>query len=678
MTDKPHRLTGPFFATFRGFQPAWLSADLIAGLTLAAIAIPEQLATAHLASMPPETGFYAFAAGAIAFAVLGANRYLSVGADSTIAPIFVSGVTLAAGRAPLAETYAIVALIAGVTLVAAGILRAGWIADLLSVPVTVGFLSGIAVRIALGQVQFIFGTGPTGSFVLSPLVGVVRDFHTINPVAPVIALVVFAIAMLCERVSPKIPGALIGLVVSGAIVALLPAHGHLDGLVLPRSLPAFSIPHVGWDLFWTLVPTGLIVALVCMMQTAAVARAFPSDRSVPEDVGRDFGAVGAGSILAAFFGSFAVDASPPRTAIVHVSGGKSQLSSLVAVAAMVVLVAFLAGLAGYVTLPALGGILVFIAMRIFRFHTIVKIWRRGGYEVLLTLAAMLAVVLFPVERGMLAAIVLSLVYGLYVVARPPSTELSRITGTTIWWPPSDDEQTERVPGVLVFDPAGPITFTNAQFVTTCLRHLVANASPPVRLIVIDASKVIYLDYTGTRAVRRLFRDFIARGITVAIARLSDQRSQAAVRRSGIVRAIGRDRVFKSVEDAVVALGPEDARRSRLARAHDGLKRVTCARDVFGRDVEVRDRTHEVSPEVTDADTVLFQGPCNGGRRAPARGYVHQHDVGLDGNDQQAGYRCQPRAQIARVAVVVGEPVDVVLEGIDAAGRDDAGLSHRAA
>jgi MFS superfamily sulfate permease-like transporter len=292
-----------------------------------------------------------------------------------------------------------------------------------------------------------------------------------------------------------------------------------------------------------------------MMQTAAVARAFPADRTVPEDVGRDFGAVGVGSILAGFFGSFAVDASPPRTAIVHVSGGKSQLSSLLALAAMVVLVAFLGGLAAYVTLPALGGVLVFIALRIFRFHTILKIWRRGGYEVLLTISAMLAVVLFPVERGMLAAIVLSLVHGIYVVARPPSAELLRVQGTTIWWPPNDEERTERVPGVLVFDPAAPITFTNAQYVTETLRNLVSSATPPVRLVVIDASKVIYLDYTGTRAVRRLFRDFTERGIMVAIARLSEARSQAAVRRSGIIRAIGENHVFRSVQDAVVALGP---------------------------------------------------------------------------------------------------------------------------
>ncbi len=555
MTAKRRPRVGLFFATFRGFQPAWLGADALAGLTLAAIAIPEQLATAHLASMPPVTGFYAFAAGAIAFAVFGANRYLSVGADSTIAPIFVSGVALAAGRAPLAETYAIVALIAGATLLAAGILRAGWVADLLSVPVTVGFLAGIAIRIILGQVQFVFDTVPSSSFVLSPLVDLVRQAHTINPVAPVIALIVFAIAMICERLSPKIPGALIGLVVSGAIVALLPSHGHLSGLALPRSLPAFSVPHIAWDLFWSLVPTGLIVALVCMMQTAAVARAFPADRTVPEDVGRDFGAVGVGSILAGFFGSFAVDASPPRTAIVHVSGGKSQLSSLLALAAMVVLVAFLGGLAAYVTLPALGGVLVFIALRIFRFHTIVKIWRRGGYEVLLTISAMLAVVLFPVERGMLAAIVLSLVHGIYVVARPPSAELLRVQGTTIWWPPNDEERTERVPGVLVFDPAAPITFTNAQYVTGTLRNLVSSATPAVRLVVIDASKVIYLDYTGTRAVRRLFRDFTERGIMVAIARLSEARSQAAVRRSGIIRAIGENHVFRSVQDAVVTLGP---------------------------------------------------------------------------------------------------------------------------
>jgi len=561
VTAERRPLAGLFFATFRGYQPSWLTADLIAGLTLAAIAIPEQFATAHLVSVPPQYGLYAFAAGAIAFAIFGANRFMSVGADSTIAPIFVSGVALAAGTGPRLEMYATVALIAGVTLILVRVLRAGWIADLLSIPVTVGFLAGIGIRIVIGQLSSIFGTAPLGTSTLAPVLGMLHDFYQINPIAPIVALVVFAITTVCERISPKIPGALLGLIAGGVIVALLPAHGNLAGLELPRALPALGVPRVGLDLFFTLLPTGLIVALVCMLQTAVVARSFPSHRHQQEDVARDFGAVGAGSLLAALMGSFAVDASPPRTAIVHASGGKSQAVSLIALAAIVVLVAFCAGLAQYITAPALGAILVFIALRLFRVHTLVKIGRRGGAEVSLAIVAMLAVVVFPIERGMLAAVVLSLVYGLYVVARPPSTELVRVKGTTIWWPPSEDEASERVPGVLVFDPAGPVTFTNAGYVTATLRRLVAEAPAPVKLVVVDASKVTYIDYTGTRAIRRLFREFIARGIVVAIARLSDRRSQTAVRRSGIVGAIG-DHVFRSVENAVVALGPHGAAATR--------------------------------------------------------------------------------------------------------------------
>ena len=381
MTAKRRPLAGLFFATFRGYQPSWLAADLIAGLTLAAIVIPEQFATAHLVSIPPQFGLYAFAAGAIAFAVFGANRFISVGADSTIAPIFVSGVALAAGRAPLLEMYATVALIAGATLVLIGVLRAGWIADLLSIPVTVGFLAGIGIRIVIGQLPSILGTAALGASTLSPVAQVFRELQQINPVAPLVAVVVFAITMICERISPKIPGALLGLVAGGAIVALLPAHGHLAGFDLPRALPTLGMPLVGFDLFWTLVPTALIVALVCMMQTAVVARSFPSHRHHQEVVARDFGAVGAGSLLAALMGTFAVDASPPRTAIVHGSGGKSQAAALIALAAIVVIVAFFAGLAKYVTPPALGAVLVFIALRLFRVHTFIKIWtawRRRG------------------------------------------------------------------------------------------------------------------------------------------------------------------------------------------------------------------------------------------------------------------------------------------------------------
>src|SRR5262249_41022702 len=188
-----------------------------------------------------------------------------------------------------------------------------------------------------------------------------------------------------------------------------------------------------WSELTRLAPMALIVALVCMMQTAAVVRSFPSDPAAPESVDRDFMAIGAGSILAAALGAFAVNSSPPRTAVVQESGGRSQAAGLLAVAVVAAGALLAAGLFAFVPVAALAGGVVFVGMRIFRFATMRLIYRRGGYEVLLVAVSAALVVLLPIETGITLSIVLSLVHGIYIVARPRCAVLTRVPGTTVWW-----------------------------------------------------------------------------------------------------------------------------------------------------------------------------------------------------------------------------------------------------
>ena len=187
-----------------------------------------------------------------------------------------------------------------------------------------------------------------------------------------------------------------------------------------------------------MVQLALVVAMVCIMQTAAVASTFPSEEGEPDDVSRDFAGVGAGNVLAGLIGAFAVDASPPSTAIVRQSGGRSQIAALAAVALMIAVAALAAGLLAYVPQAALSGILVTIALRLFRIGEMIRICRRGGPEILLVAASAGLVVALPIETGMLLAIVLSFVHSLYVIARPYCVELARVPGTTVWWPPGAD------------------------------------------------------------------------------------------------------------------------------------------------------------------------------------------------------------------------------------------------
>jgi sulfate permease, SulP family len=291
------------------------------------------------------------------------------------------------------------------------------------------------------------------------------------------------------------------------------------------------------------------------MQTAAVATTFPSDDKKPDDVSRDFAGVGAGSIVAGLVGAFPVDASPPSTAIVHDSGGRSQIASLTAVALMIALVALASGLTAYLPRAALSGVLVYIALRIFRLDEMIRIYRRGGLETLLVAASAALVVVMPIETGVLLAIVLSFMHSLYNVARPYCVELARVPGSTVWWPPGLVEHGEFEPGVLVFAPAAPISFINAERIRADIEAAVAAKRPPVKLLVIEASGIIDVDYTGAKILLQAVADFKAQGIVVAIARLSEKRAQDEADRSGLLEAIGKDHVFLSVEDAVRKLGP---------------------------------------------------------------------------------------------------------------------------
>src|SRR5262252_8405252 len=342
------------FASLHGYRIGWLPRDLIAGLMLAAIAIPGQLATARLAGMPPETGLYAFAAGALAFAAFGANRYMSVAADSTIAPIFAGALVAmgaVSGTPHYAELVTLLALLVGIILLAVGLLRAGWLATLLSIPVTTGFLAGIAIHIMVGQLPTLLGISEAHGHLLLRLFHILGRLGEANPYTLALGAGVLIVTLGTARISAKVPGALIGVVAAGVAVALFhlktrgvslldPLHVELPRLAL-SSLP--EARDIG-----RLLPLALIVAMVCIMQTSAVGSTFPSEEDRPDDASRDFAGVGAGSIVAGLTGSFPVDASPPSTAIVVESGGRSQVASITAVALMIVLFLLAAGLMAYV------------------------------------------------------------------------------------------------------------------------------------------------------------------------------------------------------------------------------------------------------------------------------------------------------------------------------------------
>jgi SulP family sulfate permease len=547
----------PIFRSFASYRASFLTRDLVAGLTLVAVAIPEQMATARLGGFSPQIGFFAFVAGSLAFALFGNNRILSCGADSTITPIFAGGLALlaASGSADYTALGAMLALMVGLVLVAGGIFRLGWIADLLSIPVTIGFLAGISVHILASQLPTIFGLPSPSGTMLRRVVILAGHLNEANPFTVSIAFGVLAVIALSERINARIPGALIGLVLATTAVVLmgLESRGVTVLRTLSGAMPTLAIPDITAGQLTNLVPLTLIIATVIMVQTAATTRSFPSASDETPDVDRDFVGVGAGSIMSGLFGAFPVNASPPRTAIVSETGGRSQFVGLVAAGIVLALVAFGAGLLRLVPHAALAGVLLFIALRIVRAHQIVAVYRQSFGEFLLIVSTTASIIMLPIEQGVAIGIALSLLHGIWSTTRARIIVFERVPGTSVWWPPSPHVMGVKEPNIIVAGFAAPLSFLNAYHFRRDILNVLQSSTSRAQLIVLEATGILDIDFTAAQILRDVIRRCHADGVAFAIARLESIRAQDAVARFGIEDFLGPDHIFRSVEEAIRTL-----------------------------------------------------------------------------------------------------------------------------
>jgi sulfate permease, SulP family len=556
----------PVLRSLQDYRLPFLSHDLVAGLTLAAIAIPEQLATARLGGFSPQIGFFAFLAGSLAFAVFGSNRLLSSGADSTITPIFAGGLALLAvsGSPDYAALAAVLALMVGVVLVVGGIFRLGWIADLLSIPVTVGFLAGISVHILISQMPAILGLAAPEGVMLQRLASLAEHIPQTNLFSLTIGLGVLALITVSERIDARIPGALVGLAGAAAAVVLMGLESRGVAVLgnVPVALPTLALPDIPIGRWLQLVPLTLIISIIVMVQTAATTRSFVSDPGQPPDVDRDFIGVGAGSILAGLIGGFPVDASPPRTGVVSETGGKSQLACLVAAAIVLALLAFGTALLRHVPQAALGGVLLFVALRIVRVGQIVSIYRQSSGEFLLVVATAAAIIILPIEQGVGLGIALSLLHGIWSTTRARLTAYERVPDTSIWWPSSPHIPGETEPNVIVAGFQAPLSFLNAYHFRRDLMALLRSSPQRTSLVVLEATGIVEIDFTAAQILSDAITACRSTGVDFAIARLESIRAQQVIERSGIEQLLAARHPFHSVEEAIRAWrGRTDADQS---------------------------------------------------------------------------------------------------------------------
>jgi sulfate permease, SulP family len=543
--------------TLRGYQAAWLGADALAGLTLVAVAVPGQMATARLAGLPAVAGLYAFIAGSLVYALVGTNRHLSVGADSTIAPVLAVGVAsvAAAGASGYGTVMAFTALLVGGLLVAVGLCRLGWISEFLSTPVITGVLAGIAVEIIIRQVPVILGVKSGGSTTIDQIRQVAGQLSHVNGWSVGIAAGVLAIIAVAQRISHRLPGTLVALIVSIVAVdtlGLASRHGVAILGAVHGGLPHVRLPSVSWPQLRRMPGLVLTVAFVCIAQTAATVRRSGAETAAGTAIDRDLIGIGAGGVAAGLIGTFPVDASPPNTAIVTASGVRSQLANVMAAA--VVLVVVLAATGPLTDLPQamLAAMLVFIATKLFRAGELRAIFRFDRIEFALAAATLAVVALVGVEQGVAVALVLSLGDRTWRSARPRDAILGRAPGTDHWIPVDIGLPAEQVAGIVVYLVYAPLWYGNADYLRARIRHLVGAQASPVHAVVLDAAGVSDIDYTGLQTLADLVTELRQQGVTIAIARASHL-VHHDLKHGAILQQLGPDHLFSSVDQAVAAL-----------------------------------------------------------------------------------------------------------------------------
>ena len=542
--------------TLKGYRRAWLAPDLIAAGTLLAIAVPEQLATSRLAGMPPVTALYAFIAGSLVFALLGASGQVSVGADSTIAPLFAAGIGVFAsvGSTRYGDLVGILAVMAGAIVAGVWLLRLGWIAEFLSAPIITGFLAGVGVVIVVHQLPDLLGVAGGGSTTLGRIKQVIGQLHGTCAWTLVIGLGVFALVSASERLSRRLPSALVALAAATALVAIFGLQHHGVAILghIAHGTPRIGLRGLSLHALGQVAPVAAIIALVIVTQSAATARAFePAGGRL--EVGRDLLAVGIGNVVAGLVGAFPVNASPPRTAAVAESGGRTQLTGLAAALVMVALIPA-AGLLRDVPVAALAGILLFIATRIVRLGDLRAIARFDRVEFALALVTLVTVALLGVEQGIGVAVALAILDRTRISSRPNLHVLGRIPGTTSWAPLASAEQPVAVPGVVAVLFATPLWYGNARhFRDQLAAALAGQTGAPTRGLVLDTLGMSDIDYTGMAALRELLDELDRTHVEIAVAR-AGTRVRAEFTRAGLTPSrIPEARLFPDVDAAVRAL-----------------------------------------------------------------------------------------------------------------------------
>ena len=535
-------------ATERG---GTLRFDVVAGLITAAVVIPKAMAYATIAGLPVQVGLYTCLAPMVVYALLGSSRVLSVSTTTTLA--ILTGAELAEAGASgdaarLMRESATLTLVVGAILLAASLLRLGFVANFISEPVLIGFKAGIGVVIVCDQVPKLLGYHvPKGTF-FQKLVATVAHLSETNPATLILSTATIVLLVALERFVPKIPAPLVA--VAGGIAASallgLPAHGVEEVGRIPTGLPPLTLPDPA--LIGGLWSAAVGIALMSFTETIAAGRAFARPGDPIPRANRELFATGAANAAGALSGAMPSGGGTSQTAVNRHAGAASQLSELVTAAVTLATMLLLAPVIGRMPQATLAAVVVIYSLGLIKpaeFHAIGRVRRT---ELVWALAAFAGVMALGTLKGILIAIILSLVALAHQVANPPVFVIVRKRGTNVFRPVSPEHpDDESFPGLLVLRPEGRIFFANAERVGQRMRALAEQARP--RVVAIDMSAVFDLEYTALKMLVEGEKQMRERGIEIWLVAMTPAVLRM-VQRSTLAETLGRERMHFNLETAV--------------------------------------------------------------------------------------------------------------------------------
>ncbi len=527
--------------------------EMLAGLTLAALGIPEVLGYAKIAGMPFVTGLYTMLIPMVVFAVLGSSRHLVVAADSATAAILAAALTglAVAGSEQYVRLAGLAALLAGGLLLLARVARLGFLANFLSRTVLVGFLTGVGIQVAVGQLPGMLGVSTAGQDTLTQLTDVVRALPQVHLSDLVVSVGVVVIVLALRRAAPKIPGPLIAVI--GAIGVSWAAHLADHGVAVvgpvPGGLPHFSLPALGWDDATTLLGAALSMFVVILAQSAATSRAYAVKYEEQFSQDTDLVGLGAANVAAAFSGTFVINGSPTKTQMVDSAGGRSQLAHLTTAAVVMIVLLLLTGPLAYLPNAALAAVVFLIAIELIDISGMLRILACRRHEFAIALLTTSAVVVLGVKQGIALAVLASIIEHLRHSYRPLNSVL--VKSQAGHWqqnPVLPGSRTE--PGLVVYRFGSSLYYANASRLIDDVTALSAQGDT-LRWMILDGAAIGDVDYTAAAVLARVVTHLRDRDIRFGLSTvLGPVREQ--LDRYGISATLGPDAYYDTPGEALEA------------------------------------------------------------------------------------------------------------------------------